>query len=199
MKDIVFDFGGVLIDWNPRHLYKKVFASEEEMEWFLTQVCSPAWNGEQDAGRPFAEGVKLLLEKYPKYAAQIEDFYRRWPEMLSGPVKGTADVLKELKDKGYRVYGLTNWSAETFPLAWERFEFLHWLDGIVVSGEEKCIKPDARLYQTLLSRFNLSAQNCVFIDDNPHNTAAARALGFETVDFADAVQLRKELVSRQIL
>lgn len=199
MKDIIFDFGGVLIDWNPRYLYKKVFASEEEMEWFLNNVCTSQWNTQQDAGRPFAQGIALLTQKYPKYTPQIEDYYKRWDEMLGGAVKGTPDILKELQSKGYKVYGLTNWSAETFHIAYERFDFLRTLDGIVVSGEEKLVKPDPKIYERLLARFNLRAPNCVFIDDNAANVTEAARLGFEAIEFKEAGQLSKELLHLGIL
>lgn len=123
MKDIIFDLGGVMIDWNPRHLYKKIFASTEEMEWFLGNVCTLQWNTQQDAGRPFADGIALLKERFPKYSIQIEDYYNRWEEMLGGPIKGTVAVFYELKRKGYRAFALTNWSAETFPIARTHYDF----------------------------------------------------------------------------
>ncbi len=199
MKDIVFDLGGVLIDWNPRHLYRKIFASEEEMEWFLSTVCTTQWNTQQDAGRPFAKGLALLKEKYPKYSAQIDDYFNRWDEMLGGPIKGTVAILRELKEKGYRIYGLTNWSAETFPLALERYDFLHQMDGIVVSGEEHLVKPDPAIYARLLKRYQLRAPNCVLIDDNAANISAADTLGFEAIQFHNPDLLRKELLQRGLL
>lgn len=199
MKDIIFDFGGVLVDWNPRHLYRKIFASQEEMEWFLANVCTNQWNSLQDAGRPFAQAVAELKEKYPKYASQIEDYYKRWDEMLGGEIKGTHDIVRALKAKGYKIYGLTNWSAETFPLARERFDVLREPDGIVVSGEEKLIKPDPAIYGRLLERFGLSASNTVFIDDSEANCAAARNLGMDAVHFESAPQLLRELQKREML
>lgn len=199
MKDIIFDLGGVLIDWNPRYLYKKIFASEEEMEWFLTNVCTPQWNTQQDAGRPFAKGLEVAKEKYPKYAAQIGDYFNRWEEMLGGPIKPAVAVLKELKEKGYRLYALSNWSAETFPIAREKYDFLKLFDGVVISGEERLVKPDPAIYARLLKRFQLRAPNCVFIDDNAANIAEAAHLGFETVLFAGGEALRAELVRRGLL
>ena len=150
MKDIIFDLGGVLIDWNPRYLYKKIFASAEEMEWFLTSVCSPVWNAKQDAGRPFAEGIAQAKAQYPKYAPQIDDYFLRWEEMLGGPIKGTVQLLRELKYKNYRIFALSNWSAETFPIAQKKFDFLGLFDGIVLSGEEKMNKPEPEIYKRLL-------------------------------------------------
>ena len=199
MKDIVFDLGGVLIDWNPRYLYKKIFASEEEMEWFLSNVCTPQWNTQQDAGRPFAQGIALAKEKYPKYAPQIEDYYKRWEEMLGGPIKGTVAIWHELKDKDYRIYALTNWSAETFPIAKAKYDFLQQMDGIVVSGEEHLVKPDPEIYARLLKRFGLHSPNCVYIDDNAANVSAAAMLGFDAISFQSPDALRMELLKRGIL
>ena len=199
MKNIIFDFGGVLVDWNPRHLYRKIFASAEEMEWFLTQVCNGEWNACQDAGRPFEEGIALLKAKYPKYASQIEAYYTRWPEMLGREIKGMPALLKELKDKGYKLYGLTNWSAQTFPLARARYAVFNLLDGMVVSGTEKVIKPQKEIYEILLKRFALQAPECLFIDDSPANVAAAQSLGFEAIRFESAAQLRKQLQEKNLL
>lgn len=199
MKTIVFDLGGVLIDWNPRYLYKKIFDSEEKTEWFLANVCTAAWNARQDAGRPFAEGIAEAKENYPAYAAQIEAYFARWDEMLGGPVKGTAELLREIKSRGHKIYALTNWSAETFPRACAKFDFLSEFDGILVSGEEELAKPDPAIFTRLLDRFHLTAPDCVFIDDNLDNVAAAAELGFETVLFKDAPSLRKELTEKGIL
>lgn len=199
MKDIVFDFGGVLVDWNPRYLYRKIFASEEEMEWFLSNVCTGQWNTLHDAGRPFAEGIAQLQEKYPKYASQISDYYRRWDEMLGGEIKGTHDIVRALKAKGYKLYGLTNWSAETFPIARERFEVLREMDGTVVSGEERLVKPDPKIYERLMERFGLHASNTVFIDDSAANVSAAKELGMDAVRFENAPLLVQELKARELL
>ena len=199
MKNIIFDLGGVLIDWNPRNLYKKIFASTEEMEWFLNTVCTTQWNTQQDAGRPFAKGLAVIKEKYPKYAAQIDDYFNRWDEMLGGPVKSAVAVLKDLKDKGYPLYALTNWSAETFPIARAKYDFLNWFDGIVVSGEERLVKPDPAIYARLLKRYQLHSSNCLFIDDNAANVSEAAHLGFETILFTGGDALRTELIRRGIL
>lgn len=199
MKDIVFDFGGVLVDWNPRYLYRKIFASEEETEWFLSHVCTGEWNARQDAGRPFAQGIKQLTEKYPKYAAQIADYFNRWDEMLGGEIHGMPALVRELKEKGYKLYGLTNWSSETLPLAYARFGVLKQMDGTVVSGEEKRIKPDPEIFKILLERFGLHAENCVFIDDNDSNVRAAQNLGFDAVRFEGAAALRRALKERELI
>ena len=199
MKDIVFDLGGVLIDWNPRHLYKKIFSTEEEMEWFLANVCHGAWNAKQDAGRPFSVALAEAKEKYPKYATQIEAYFLRWEEMLGGAIRGTVLLLKELKAKGYPLYALSNWSAETFPIAWGKYDFLRDFDGLLISGEEQLIKPDPQIYKRLLDKFHLVPTNCVFIDDNAANITEASRQGFETVLFISPEDLRAELARRKIL
>lgn len=199
MKDIIFDLGGVLIDWNPRYLYKKVFPTEAEMEWFLTNVCTPQWNTQQDAGRSFEEGIELLKRKYPEYTFAINFYWTRWAEMLGGEIGGSVEILRNLKTRGYHIYALSNWSAETFPIAQERYGFLQAFDGRVISGEEKLVKPDPLIYTRLLQKYNLHAPNCVFIDDNSANISKAADLGFETILFTDPEALRRTLISRSIL
>lgn len=199
MRTIVFDLGGVFADWNPRYLYRKIFSSTQEMEWFLTQVCSNAWNARQDAGRPFAEGIEQLQKEYPSYAEQIAAYFSRWDEMFGPDIAGMKEIFYQLKAKGFKVYGLTNWSAETFPRAKERFEVFAQFDGILVSGEEGLIKPDPRIYQRFLEKFSLRAEKCVFIDDNAANVAAAHTVGMDGILFQDAVQLTEEFQKREIL
>lgn len=199
MKNIVFDLGGVLIDWNPRYLYRKIFSSTEEMDWFLNHICTSEWNSRQDAGRPFAVGQAELKAKYPRYSAQIDDYFLRWEEMLGGLIKGSVEILKELYDKGYRLYALSNWSAETLPLAQERYNFFPLFSGMVISGQEKTIKPDPGLYKILLSRYQLDPAETLFIDDHSENTIAATKLGMKTIDFVSPLQLREELTKRGIL
>lgn len=198
-KTIIFDFGGVLIDWDPRHLYKKIFEDESEMEWFLGNVCTLRWNLRQDEGRPFADAVALLQEQHPQYANHIQAYHTRWAEMLNGPIEETVQILHEFKQKGYTIYGLTNWSAETFPVALQRFDFLHELDGIVVSGEEKMVKPNDSIFNLLLRRYNLQATNCLFIDDNLYNIEAAHNLGFDTIHFSTPADLRSKLQEMELL
>lgn len=198
-KTIIFDFGGVLINWDPRHLYRKIFDDEAEMEWFLANVCTMDWNLRQDEGRPFAEAVKLLQNEHEKYSSHIQAYHTRWEEMLDGAIGDTVGVLYGLKEKGYTIYGLTNWSAETFPRALELFEFLHILDGIVVSGKEKLIKPNPAIFELLLQRYNLAAPDCVFIDDNAANINTAKAMSFETIHFSTPDGLKKSLVELGVL
>ncbi len=179
IKNVVFDFGGVLIDWNPRHLYRKVFPSEEEMEWFLAHVCTSEWNVQMDAGRPFAEAIAEATAQHPQYAAQIEMFWSRWTEMIGGEIRENTDWLRRLKADGYGIYGLTNWSAETLPKVKPHYSFFRLLDGIVVSGEEHLVKPDPRIYRVLIDRYGLIPAECLFIDDNPPNVEAAKRIGME--------------------
>jgi 2-haloacid dehalogenase len=192
IETIVFDFGGVLIDWNPRHLFRKIISDNNEMETFLREVCTDEWNAEQDRGRTLKDGTEWLVERHPEKESLIRMYYDRWTEMLNGPIQGTVDILAALK-KNYPVYGLTNWSAETFPVALERYEFLQWLNGILVSGEEKLMKPDPVIYELLASRFNITPQVSLFIDDNIKNVKAAGEFGFQTIHFKDPVQLNDAL------
>ncbi|UOQ72718.1 HAD family hydrolase [Hymenobacter cellulosilyticus] len=197
---IVFDLGGVLIDWNPRYLYQKLIADEQQMTHFLSTVTTPDWNEEQDAGRSIAEGTALLVQQHPEHKELIEHFYGRWPEMLGGPIQGTVDVLTELRASGrYHLYALTNWSAETFPVALEQFEFLHWFEGIVVSGTEKSRKPFPDFYHTMFTRYSIEPGQALFIDDNERNILAAQAVGMQTIHFLSAEQLREELRERGVL
>jgi 2-haloacid dehalogenase len=190
---IIFDLGGVLIDWNPRHLYRKLFADEAAMEKFLSEICTPHWNEQQDAGRSFAEAVELLSGQHPQHAELISAFWLRWPEMIGGAIEPTVEVMKELKAAGHPLYALSNWSAETFPLARPKFEFFDWFDEIVISGEVKLIKPDPRIFELLLNRISRRASDCVYIDDSAVNVAAAQALGFQTIHFTTGARLREEL------
>lgn len=190
---VVFDLGGVLIDWNPRHLYRKVFEDEERMEVFLRDVCNQAWNEKQDAGRSFAEAVRELVERHPEWRDMIEMYHARWPEMLNGTIDGTVDILARLRDRGVPLYALTNWSAETFPFARQRFEFLNWFQGIVVSGVEKTIKPEAGIFHLLLERHRLAASTTLFIDDVDKNVHGAVAVGLHGLRFRDPVSLEEDL------
>ena len=199
LKAVVFDLGGVLIDWDPRYLYRKLLDDEAAVEEFLATVCTPAWNAEQDRGRPFAEGVAELVERHPVHAAAITAYHERWPEMLGGAAGGTVEVLAELRAAGVPVYALTNWSAETFGIARERFEFLEWFDGVLVSGEERMIKPDPAIFRLLLDRFGLDPGATFYIDDSPANVAAADRLGFDAVRFTSPAQLRRDLEARGLL
>jgi 2-haloacid dehalogenase len=198
-KAVVFDLGGVLIDWDPRYLYRKLLADEAAVEEFLATVCTPAWNAEQDRGRPFAEGVAELVERHPDQAAAITAYHQRWPEMLGGEVPGAVELLAELRANGVPLYALTNWSAETFRFARERFAWLDWFSGVLVSGEERLVKPEPAIYQLLADRFGLAPEATFFVDDSEANVAAARELGFDAVRFTGPGQLRRELAARRVL
>lgn len=189
IENIIFDFGGVLVDWNPRYLYADYFETEQEMEFFLQNICTGQWNEEQDRGRPLAEATDLLVKQFPDHEKLIRLFYGQWEKMLGGEISGTVELLYALKDH-FKLYGLTNWSAETITIAYERFHFFNALDGIVVSGAEKIIKPDERLFQILLKRYDLDAAKSLFIDDNINNINTANELGFRTIHFQNPAQLR---------
>ncbi|MFA6248527.1 MAG: HAD family phosphatase [Mucilaginibacter sp.] len=200
INTIIFDLGAVLVDWNPHYLYRNLFADEQEMKDFLANITTPDWNEEQDAGRPLQEGTELLVQQYPHHEANIRAFYGRWEEMLGDAIEGTVELFKQLKDNGkYKIYALTNWSAETFPIALQRYDFLNWFDGIVVSGTEKMRKPNPAFYQLLLDRYNTKAEEALFIDDNLRNVLAAQKMGIKSIHFSSAEQLKKELVSRFII
>jgi len=191
---IVFDLGGVLIDWSPDYLYKHVFSREEEMTWFFQHVCTPEWNEEQDGGRSLEEATEELVKKFPEHETNIRMYYDRWEDMLGGPIPETVNMLKHLKkNTGYRLYALTNWSAETFPVALDRYEFLHWFHGRLVSGEEKIRKPFREIYELLIARFNINPEKAIYIDDNLRNLIPAKALGFHTIHFQTPAQFKKEL------
>lgn len=198
LQNIIFDFGGVLIDWNPVYLYSNVFDTEEEMNYFLENICRYDWNVLQDAGRPISEATLQLQKQYPKYSEQISYYYGRWEEMLGGTIDENVKLIKSLKSK-YKLYGLTNWSAETLPIAMERYSFFEELDGIVVSGEEKIVKPDPKIYEVLLNRYNLNAESSLFIDDNAANIETARKMGFKTIHYTEDVNLEEILKSENIL
>jgi len=198
-KIIVFDLGGVLIDWNPKHLYRKLIDDEDEIDSFLTEVCSPEWNIKQDAGRALAEATAERVALFPDKRSLIEAFYDRWEEMLGGEISDTVEILRELKGSGGKLYALTNWSGETFPIALRRFDFLHWFEGTVVSGVEKLAKPDPAIFNLLLNRYELQAQDCLFIDDSKTNVEAAKKIGFNTHHFTSADELRKYLSQGNLL
>lgn len=193
MRPIVFDLGGVLIDWDPRHLYRKLFDGEAEMERFLTEVCTQEWNEKQDEGRPFAEGVAELVERHPDQRPLIEAYAARWAEMMGGSISDSVEILGELRSRGHALYALSNFSAETFPHARERFDFLDWFDGIVISGEVRTKKPEPEIFRVLLTRHGLEAERCVFVDDIQANVEAAQDLGFEALHFTSAAALRDQL------
>ena len=194
ISTIVFDLGGVLIDWNPDYVYRTVFSTEEEMQWFYNNVCTSHWNEEQDAGRSLADGTELLVKQFPEQEKNIRIFYDRWEEMLGGPIDETVELFRSIKSAEiYRTYALTNWSAETFPVALSKYDFLHWFDGRLVSGEEHTRKPFPDIYELLVNRFSIQPSTAVYIDDNVRNLGPAADLGFATIHFQSPAQLQKSL------
>lgn len=197
---VVFDLGGVLIDWDPRHLYRKLFAEDEAaMEHFLAAVCTQDWNRLQDAGGRAAEAVAALQARHPDKAELIAAYYTRFDEMMAGPIPGSVEILDELHARGTPLYGLSNFSAETYPLALRRFGFLRRFRGVIVSGEEGVIKPDPRIFAILTSRFGFRPESAVFIDDVPENVEAARRCGLHGILFTTPAALWAELAELGLL
>ncbi|WP_242204590.1 HAD family hydrolase [Aestuariivivens insulae] len=198
---IIFDLGGVLIDWNPEYVFLDVFNNDrEKMQWFFDNICTSDWNENQDAGYPMAKATQERIALFPEYEPEIRMFYGRWVDMLGNAIEGTVDILKELLDSGsYKVVALTNWSAETFPIALKKFEFLHWFEGIVVSGEENTRKPFDEIYNLTLDRFGITPQHALFIDDNQRNIQAAKNLNINSIQFKTAEQLKSDLKQYNIL
>jgi 2-haloacid dehalogenase len=199
LTTIIFDLGNVLIDWNPYHLYRKLFGTDDDIKNFLENVCTMHWNEEQDAGRSVKDGTEILVEQFPEHEANIRAYYGRWIEMLGGAIPGTVEIFQKLKDSGrYKLYALTNWSTETFPMALSKYDFLNWFDAIVVSGAEGMRKPDPRFYQLVLDRYQLKVGEVLFIDDNYRNILAAREMGINSIHFTSAGDLAAQLTQLDI-
>jgi len=200
IKNVIFDLGGVLVDWDPRYMYRTIFETDEAMEYFLSNVCTSDWNEEQDGGRLISTANTELVAKYPQYRAEIEAFYGRWTEMLGGPISDMVDVLRQIHEAGHhRLVALTNWSAETWPFAVERHDFLNCFEGILVSGQEMLKKPDPAIYKLLCSRYQLDPEQSVFIDDNLRNIKAASDLGIHTIHYTDTPSAIAELRNLSVL
>ncbi len=196
INTIIFDLGGVLIDWNPKYLYRKIFDTEEEIDFFLTTIATSDWNEEQDAGRSLQDATNILLQKYSdeKWKEPINAFYGRWTEMLGGAINGTVDILRQCIDQpSLHVYALTNWSAETWPVALQEFEFLHWFEGVLVSGQEGMRKPAPAFYQLMMDRYSIEKEHALFIDDNQRNVDASNAFGLRALLFKQPDKLKREL------
>jgi len=196
---VVFDIGGVLLDWNPRYLYRKVFDDEVEMERFLSEVCTLEWHDAHDRGTPFEVSCAELVAAHPTYSEQIYAWGRRSEEMVRGPIPDSVELLRELKGAGIPCYALTNMEVETYPQRVERFPFMRWFDGAVVSGFEGVAKPDVRIFELLLERFALKAESTLLIDDSPRNVRASLSIGMQAVEFHSASQLRGMLVEARVL
>ena len=195
IKSIVFDLGGVLIDWNPNYVYEKVFNGDQyKMNWFYENICTMDWNENQDSGYPLSKATEEKVEEFPEFEDISRMYYGRSEEMLGDQIQGTVDILEKLiLDKKYNIYALTNWSAETFPKALEKFEFLKWFEGIIVSGEEKTRKPFKKIYDITINRFNLEPNETLFIDDNLRNIKGAKKIGINTIHFSSSDKLKVEL------
>jgi len=200
INTVIFDLGGVLIDWDPVYLYQKIFDDIEEREYFLAEICSPDWNQQQDAGRSLKDATESLAAQHPEYEKQINAFYGRWQEMLDGAVEDSVKILEQIHNEGrHKIFALTNWSAETFPYALEQYEFLDLFEGILVSGQENLKKPDPEIYRLLLERYQIKAQQAVFIDDSLQNVTAARELNISSVHFQSSEQLAMELATLGVI
>ncbi|WP_324617376.1 HAD family hydrolase [Microvirga alba] len=190
---VVFDIGNVLLRWDPRNLYRKVFNDEAEMEWFLSTVCTNQWNLEQDRGRDWEEAVALLVKDFPDHETSIRAFHDRWEETVSGVFEENVAVLGRLREAGVPNYCITNFSAPKLDLSKKRYPFLEGFDGIIVSGDERLLKPEPAIYQLLLSRYGLEAGDCIFIDDSKANVEGAKAVGMHAIHFIEPVDLAAEL------
>ncbi|WP_246179652.1 HAD family hydrolase [Microvirga thermotolerans] len=190
---VVFDVGNVLLRWDPRNLYRTIFDDEAEMEWFLSTVCTSAWNIEQDRGRDWDEAVALLVEQYPDHESSIRAFHERWEETVSGTIEENVALLERLRGAGVPNYCITNFSGPKFNLSKKRFPFLDGFDGIVVSGDERLLKPEPAIYKLLLDRYGLEADRCIFIDDSKANVEGARAVGMHAIHFVEPMDLAAEL------
>ena len=196
IKNIILDFGGVLVDWNPHYLYDDVFGSRRKADWFLSNVCTEEWNARMDAGASFRREVVMLQRKFPQWAGEIELYDTGWWRMMRGTIPGMFQLVREMKETGHALYGLSNWNDRKFhTYVQSSYPIFGLLDGMVISGEEKVIKPDERIFRILLDRYGLKAEDCLFVDDSPANTAAAAKLGFKTIVFKSAESLRAGLVS----
>lgn len=196
---IIFDLGNVLVQWSPANLYRKIFKDEAEVNQFLNNVCTMDWHTQQDAGRSPEEGTEALVKEHPDWAHPIRAFYARWKEMFAGPIEGSIQILKELKERGYKVYALSNWNAELYNRTIDDFTFLNWFDGKIISGEVKMKKPDEEIYRLLLQKFAVNPQNALFVDDNEKNVETAQKLGLHVHHFTTPEALRKELKTLKIL
>ena len=196
---VVFDIGNVLLRWNPRNLFRKVFDDDEAMEAFLASAGAMDWVIETDRARSFQPALDLQIAAYPHYERQLRLFDERWAETLDGPIHENVALLERLRAQGDKLYAITNFCDEKFDVARRIHPFLDWFDGIIVSGREGLVKPDPRIFELFLERFGVPANEVLFIDDSARNIAAARALGMETIHFVDGVDLATELTARGLL
>ncbi|MCG2613695.1 HAD family phosphatase [Terrimonas sp. NA20] len=201
INTIIFDLGGVLVDWSPNYVFHETyFETPEKRKFFFENICTSDWNEEQDAGRSYVEATQELVTKFPEWESQIRDYYGRWSDMLKAPIPETVEILRKLKQSGkYKIYALTNWHAGLFDIALTRYGFLHWFDGRVVSGEEMTRKPFPEFYQRLLDRYDVKPADAIFIDDNLRNVKAAEGMGIRSIHFTSAGELEKQLQKLEML
>ena len=199
IQAVIFDFGSVLVDWSPHNLYRHFIKQPHEIDRFLSEINFAEWNAQQDKGRPFAQAVAELSSEFPQHARLISAFHEHWEDSIVGSIDGTVVILRKLKQLGYPLYGLSNWSAETFPLVREKHTYFDLFDDIIISGEVKLIKPDPQIFRFMLNKFKLEAQACLFIDDSMANIKTANELGFATIHFQSPAQLEIELSGRGVL
>jgi 2-haloacid dehalogenase len=193
---VVFDLGGVLIDWDPRYLYRKIFVDDPAtMEWFLETVCPGSWNVEQDRGRPWDEAIAEATARHPDRAAEIAAYRARWHEMISGPIHDTVAILERLHSDGVPLYAITNWAGDTFAETRERYEFLSLFRGIIVSGDLRMLKPDPEIFHALRDQYGVDLTRSVFIDDSAKNVVGARAVGMQALHFTSPAGLATDLAA----
>lgn len=199
IQNIIFDFGGVLVDWNPHYLFDKYFNDINEANYFVENVCTTEWNAEMDGGKPFAQAVKERSAMFPKYAEALKLYQTNWMDTMGEEIPEMYDLIKSLKANGFPViYGLTNWSAETFPTVQKTYRIFSLIDKIVVSGEVKQLKPNPEIFHTLLNKYNLKAEESLFIDDNLKNVEGAKAVGINAIRFENAIKLKEDLKALNI-
>jgi len=196
---LIWDLGNVLIRWNPRLLFDKIFDDKEQEDYFLEHICTGAWRNQVDGGRDTREATETLLRQHPRWEAPIRAFYERWPEMFGGAITGSVELLGRLKELGRRQYALSNWSAELFAHTRSDYPFLEWFDGIVLSGSERLTKPEPAIYRVLLERYSVEPARAVFIDDRAENVATARLLGMHGIVFENEGQLNVALAELGLL
>jgi 2-haloacid dehalogenase len=200
IKAIIFDYGNVLLEWNPRYVYQRYFPDDPEgIEDFLKEINFMDWNAHQDKGRSFAEGVAELSKQFPHHAHLIQAYHEHWVDSIGEAYWGTVEIMQQLKQKGYSIYGLSNWSAETFPYAREKYNFFDLFDDMVISGAVGYVKPEPEIFQILLNKIGRPAEECLFIDDSLPNIQQANTMGFKTIHFNSSTQLKETLLQMGLL
>ena len=194
ITNIIFDLGGVLVDWNPEYVFLKEFKGDrKKMKWFLENICTMDWNEQMDAGKLIKDATNEKIKEFPHHEHLIRMYYGKWENMLKGEISDTVNILKALHSTDYKLFALTNWSAETFPVAIKRFDFLKLFDGIVVSGQIKMLKPEKEIYEYILNKYKLKSSECIFIDDRLSNVKGAELVGMHGIKFDSSQQMKSEL------